>query len=154
VTGAAPRYLAIYDLASFSVLESPEYLRVAYDQSSPWTKRVTARARVQRFAGDQIYPGTHVTGRAARIALLRFRGLGRADAESIVTGMRTIYQGRPEVKQLRVLAHDSGAAGMDYLGLIEARAPLPEGFDPAAFGRAADALDLVGHYTPFPGAGP
>jgi hypothetical protein len=153
-TGAAPRYLAMYDLAAFSVLESPDYLRVAYDQSSPWTKRVTARARVQRFAGDQIYPGDRVTGRAARVALLRFRGLRPGDAETIVTGMRSLYEGRPEVKQVRVLAHDGGDAGMDYLGLVEARAPLPEGFDPGAFGRAADALDLVGAYTPFGGAGP
>jgi hypothetical protein len=148
-TGAAPRYLAMYDLASPSVMESPEYLRVAHDRSSPWTKRVTARARVQRFAGEQIHPGDRVTGRAARIALLRFRNLRPGDAEAVVAGMRATYEERPEVRQVRVLAHDAGAAGTDFLGLVEARAPLPERFDPAAFGKVADALDLVGAYTPF-----
>jgi hypothetical protein len=39
--------------------------------------------------------------------------------------------------------------GTDVIGFIEARAPLPEGFDPALFGTAADAVDLVAQYTPF-----
>src|SRR5215207_520609 len=53
----APRYLAMYDLASAKVLESPEYLRVAFDKSSPWTQRVTKRVRIYRSAGEQVYPG-------------------------------------------------------------------------------------------------
>ena len=34
-----PRYLAMYDLARQEVLETADYLRVAYERSSPWTKR-------------------------------------------------------------------------------------------------------------------
>ena len=44
ITGA-PRYLAMYDLARPEVLQSPDYLRVAAGNSSPWTKRVTSRVR-------------------------------------------------------------------------------------------------------------
>ncbi|UFN48411.1 hypothetical protein LPC08_20720 [Roseomonas sp. OT10] len=149
VSGAAPRYLAIYDLAAPEVMESPDYLRVAHERSSPWTKRVTARARVQRFAGTQVYPGDRVTGRAARIGLLRFRGLREGDADAVVAGMRDLYEGRPEVRQVRVLAQDSGTAGTDVLGVVEAAAPLPDSFDPRVFGDVAGALDLVGSYTPF-----
>ena len=41
VTATIPTYLAIYDLESERVLDSEAYLRVAGDNSSPWTKRVT-----------------------------------------------------------------------------------------------------------------
>lgn len=147
--GATPRYLAIYDLEHAAVMDSSEYLRVAHDRSSPWTKRVTARARVQRYAGEQVYPGDRITGRAAQIRLLRFRGLPSSRIGTVVEGMRTAFEGRPEVKQVRVLVHDSGPAMADVLGIVETRAPLPMGFDPAAFGQAADAVDLVGTYTAF-----
>ena len=149
VQGGTPRYMAMYDLAHESVMLSPEYLRVAHDRSSPWTRRVTARARVQRFAGEQIHPGDVVTGHAARIQVLRFRGLAAAQIGIVTSGMRATYDGRAEVKQWRVLVQDAGAAGRDVLGFVEARAPLPDSIDPAAFGTAADAMDFIGSYSSF-----
>ena len=144
-----PRYLAMYDLESFAVMESPEYLRVAFDNSSPWTKRVTARARVQRFAGHQLYPGDHVTGRAARIGIIRFRGLAQGQIGTVAAGMEAIFAGRREVIRHRVLVDPGTGQGADVIGFVEGRAPLPETFDPAAFGSAADNVDLVAGYTPF-----
>ena len=87
-TDGAPRYLAMYDLASPGVLDSPAYLKVGFDNASPWTKRVTSRVRIYRSFGFQIYPGTAITGRAARIQLLRFRALPSAARDKIVAGMR------------------------------------------------------------------
>lgn len=145
-SGGVPRYLAMYDLDHHSVMQSPEYLRVAHDNSSPWTRRVTARARVQRFAGEQVYPGNTITGPAARIQVLRFRGLGKEGIDAVTTGLRASYEGRSEVKQARVLVHENGT---DVLGFVEARAPLPDHVDLAAFGVVADALDLVGSYAAF-----
>jgi hypothetical protein len=147
--GGAPRYLAMYDIDSYAVLDTPEYHRVAYDRASPWTKRVTARARVQRFAGDQLVPGERVTGRAARIGIIRFRGLPPERIDEVVTGMATLCAGLPAVIAHRVLVDRANLPGTDVIGFIEARAPLPEGFDPALFGTAADAVDLVAQYTPF-----
>jgi hypothetical protein len=50
--------VATYDLDDVAVLESPPYLAVAHDNSSPWTKRVTAKCdRLLRFEGEQIIPG-------------------------------------------------------------------------------------------------
>lgn len=147
--GGAPRYLACYDLASAAVVDSPEYLRVSFDQATPWTKRITARARVQRFAGEQIYPGNQPGHRPARLLLLRFRGLRAADADAVVAAMRSSFEARPEVRQVRVLAHAAGMEEIDFLGLVEAHAPLPAHFDPKPFGAMADALDLIGIYTPF-----
>jgi hypothetical protein len=96
--GGTPRYLAIYDLEHASVMDSPAYLRVAHGNSSPWTKRVTARARVQRFVGEQLYPGDLVTSRSARLLVLRFRGLARGDVDAVIAGMRAAYETRPEVR--------------------------------------------------------
>ncbi|MDB5380366.1 MAG: hypothetical protein JWR00_4812 [Rubritepida sp.] len=144
--GGVPRYLAMYDLEHASVMDSPAYLRVAHENSSPWTRRVTARARVQRFAGEQVYPGHVVTGPTARVQVLRFRGLGKDGIDAVIAGMRSSYEGRPEVRQVRVLLHDNGT---DVLGFVEARAPLPDQVELAAFGIAADALDLVGSYAAF-----
>jgi hypothetical protein len=144
----APKYLAMYDLARPEVLQSPDYLRVAGENSSPWTKRVTSRVRIYRSVGAQVYPGDAVTGRCARIRLLRFRGLG-ADAQAqIVAGMRANFEILLETKQVRVFAYDTGK-GIDYLGMVEARAPIDARLDLAAFGAHADALDLVNSYAPY-----
>lgn len=147
--GGVPRYLAFYDLTSVDVMDSPDYLRVSFDQATPWTKRITARARVQRFTGEQIYPGNQLGHRPVRLLLLRFRGLRPADADAVVAAMRAGFEARPEVRQVRVLSHATGAESTDFLGLVEARLPLPAQIDPAPFGAMAEALDLIGTYTPF-----
>lgn len=149
VSGGAPRFLAMYDLTHFDVLASDAYLRVSFDNSSPWTKRVTARARVQRFAGHQYHPGDAITGRVARIGIIRFRGLAPEQIEEVISGMAATYAGRPEVIRHRVLVDPGTGKGADVIGFVEARAPLPDSFAPGAFGSAQDAVDLVAQYTPF-----
>ena len=147
--GGHPRYLAMYDLTHFGVLESDAYKRVGFDQSSPWTKRVTSRVRIYRSAGEQIHEGSGgVTKRASRIRLLRFRGLKPEDGQGIVKGIREAHEGSPEVSQVRVLAYDTGA-GIDYLGFVEARAPIVAPLDLTRLGAHADALDMVNTYAPY-----
>ncbi len=146
----APRYLAMYDLTAREVLEQPEYLRVAGESSSPWTRRVTSRVRIYRSAGTQIYPGNLLTRRAARILLVRFRRCAPDAGAAVIAGMRKNFDGLPEVLQVRVLAYDTGR-GLDYLGFVEARAPFPGRLDVTAFGAAADAIDLVNTYVPWAG---
>jgi hypothetical protein len=143
-----PKYLAIYDLEKPEVLDSPEYDRVAGDKSGPWTKRVTSRVKIYRSAGAQIYPGNQVTGRCARVKLLRFRGLAAGAQAAIVSGMRTNFETLPETIQVRVFAYDTGK-GVDFLGMVGARAPIDARLDLAAFGGHADALDLVNTYAPY-----
>jgi len=143
-----PRYLAMYDLARLEVLDSPEYLRVAFENSSPWTRRVLQRVRVYRAAGRQIYPGTAITGSAARVQLLRFRHRAPGAAEEIVRGMRATFEERPETAQVRVLAFED-ADGTDFLGFVEQRAPSACEIDPSVFGPHAAAIDLVNTYAPY-----
>ena len=50
--------VATYDLESLGVLQSAPYKAIGYENSSVWTKRVTAMAhRIMRFTGEQLVPG-------------------------------------------------------------------------------------------------
>jgi hypothetical protein len=144
-----PRYLALYDLAGPEVLETPAYRKVAYENSSPWSKRVTSRVRIYRSAGRQVLEASGVTKpNLSRLTLLRFRGL-KAEAQSqIIAGVRTNYETRAETLQARVMAYET-SAGIDYLAVIESRAPFGEGVSLQVFGAYADALDLVNTYAPY-----
>lgn len=143
-----PKYLALYDLVRPEVLDSPEYIRVAGANSSPWTRRVTSRVRIYRSLGAQVYPGEAITGRCARLSLLRFRALAAGAQPAIVAGMRANFERLPETTQVRVFAYDTGE-GVDFLGMAELRAPVARPLDLAAFGGHADALDLVNTYAPY-----
>ena len=143
-----PKYLAMYDLDASEVMDSPDYLKVAHGNSSPWTKRVTGRVRVFRYAGRQVWPGNRVTQTGARVAVLRFSGLNAEAERDLVAGLEANMAGRPEIIQARLLAHDTGQ-GIDYLAFVESRAPLGDRLDLAAFKAHANALDLVNVYAPY-----
>lgn len=143
-----PRYLAMYDLARPDVLDSPEYLKVAFANSSPWTLRVLQRVRVYRAAGRQIYPGTAITATSARVQLLRLRNRPASAAEEVVAGMRFNFEARPETVQVRVLAFEERGT-TDFLGFVEQRAPSGSSLDLNAFGTHAAAIDLVNTYAPY-----
>jgi hypothetical protein len=147
-TSGSRGYLAVYDTVDAGVFDTEEYLRVSFDRSSPWTKRVTSRARIYRSAGAQIYPGDALTVRAARLYLLRFSGLPADAGDTIVAGMRANYEQRAATLQVRVFAYPT-AHGVDFLGMAETRAPIDETLDLRPFGRYADAIDLVNTYVPY-----
>lgn len=141
-----PRYMAMYDLKSPAVLDSPEYLAVSLGNLSPWSKRITSRVRVYRSGGRQVYPGNGITGNAPRALLLRFSALPAAAEATIVAGVRASFESRPETVQARVFAYDTGSA-FDFLALVEARAPLRDPFASQAFGDCRNALDMVNEYA-------
>ena len=63
--------LALYDLDSVGVLQSTPYRAIGGVNSSPWTKRVTARTkRLLRFEGEQIIPGEALAPDGAAAVLL------------------------------------------------------------------------------------
>jgi hypothetical protein len=147
VSAATPKYLAMYDLESESVLESDAYRRVAGENSSPWTRRVTGKTKVYRSVGKQIYPGNAITLRSARATILRFRDCDASSSESIVAGLRTSFERRASTLQLRVFAYHTGAK-VDFVGFVSSAAPDPLDIDPKAFGEHAKALDLFNTYAP------
>jgi hypothetical protein len=63
--------IATYDLAALAVLQSPAYRAIAYENLSPWSKRVVGRCeRLLRFEGEQTLPGNAVAPQAPRALLL------------------------------------------------------------------------------------
>ena len=142
----APRYLAMYDMNNAAVLDTEGYLRVSFDRSSPWTKRVTGRVKVYRSAGSQVYPGTAITTGAPRALLLRFRNVPRNAESTIIAGVRSNFESQPETVQARVFAYDTGKA-FDYLCFIEARAAFTAPIDTTHFGDYRNALDMSNEYA-------
>jgi hypothetical protein len=58
--------LAIYDLQSIEVLQSPQYLQIGYLNPSPWTRRLMPKCmRLLRFVGEQVRPGNVLAPEAA-----------------------------------------------------------------------------------------
>lgn len=147
--GGHPKYLAMYDLESHAVMTSPAYVRVGYENASPWTKRVTGRVSPWRATGDQIWPGDRLTRGGAAVLLVRFRKLAVSSGPEMIEGARRAFEGRPETLQLRVLAHETGEGMADFLFFVEQRVPVAHGIDPGVFGRHADNVDLVNGYSPY-----
>ena len=53
--------IATYELQSPAVLQSPEYLAIAHDNLSPWSRRMVGRCqRICRFEAEQISPGNEL----------------------------------------------------------------------------------------------
>ena len=140
-----PRYLAMYDLESYDVLQSPAYKKVGYDQASPWTKRVTGRVKVTRYAGHQLVPGGGVTKPSARVQLLRFKGVAEAAASDLAAVVARANGAADRIIQSRVLVNETG----ELLVFTELRAPLPSAIDVAALGAFATGLDLVNTYASY-----
>lgn len=147
VTTATPTYLAIYDLKNEQVLDSEAYIRVAGENSSPWTKRVTGRTNVYRSIGNQIYPGNAITIRSARVTIVRFRGIEASAADSVVASLKKAFEGRASTLQLRVFAYHVGGK-VDFIGFVSSSVPDDVAVDAAAFGDHAKAIDLFNTYAP------
>ena len=63
--------IATYDLDSVKVLQGTEYKNIAYQNLSPWSKRVTGMCdRILRFEGTQIFPGNQVASTKANAILM------------------------------------------------------------------------------------
>lgn len=148
-SGGHPKYLAMYDLESHAVMSSPGYLAVGFENASPWTRRVTSRVRPWRSTGDQIWPGNRLTRGGASVLLMRFRGLERGVGPSIIDAARRVFEERPETLQARVLAHDAGKAGIDFMVFVEQRWPVSSGLDMAPFARHSDHIDLLSSFAPY-----
>ncbi len=64
-------HVATYDLDSPEILRSAPYMKVAGDNQSVWTKRVTAMCgRIMRFEGEQLVPGNQAAPDGANALLV------------------------------------------------------------------------------------
>ncbi len=136
------RYLALYDLASVAVLDTPAYLARAGVNFTPWSKRVVARCRIDRVAAVQAFPGEHLTVPGARLLHMRLTGSAAA-AERFVRGC---LAGRPAVQQIRGFA-DTASARLDVL--VSGAGDLAALVEPAAAQEAGVALVGIETYLPY-----
>jgi hypothetical protein len=146
-TGAAPKYLAMYDLSAESVLDTDAYRNVAGANSSPWTRRVTGRTKVYRSVGSQIFPGNAITLRSARATIVRFRALDESDGQAVVEAMRETFEQRSSTLQVRVFAYHVGGK-VDFLGFVSSSVPDDFEIRGGIFGKLAGAIDLFNIYAP------
>jgi len=95
-----PRWLALYDLESLRALETPEYMAVAGERSTPWTKRVLGFVKgYRRVAAEQVEPGHAIAAEGAeRLVVARFDRMEEADS----------LRGAAGLVQLRVFADAEG----------------------------------------------
>ena len=145
-----PRYVAMYDLRDIGVLTEPGYRALSGNNFSPWSKRVLNRVRGQyRASGDQIYPGTGVTGEFCRMLLIRLRRLPASAEATIIERARAGFEGRSEIKQVRVL-RNSENKDLDHLVMVESMTQFaPGAVGPSMFGDLAGSIDMINEYSPY-----
>lgn len=144
-----PKYAAFYDLDEADVLETDTYRAATWEHFSPWSKRILAQVRgLYRASGDQIYPGTALTGTMGRLTLIRFRSVPDSENSLILKGVLANYERRPETTQTRLFRSNYDNQ-IDFIAMIESRVPFADAsIDLSRFGDAAPRIDLVNEYVP------
>ena len=146
--GDGPAYMALYDLDTMAVLDTPAYQAVYGVNFSPWTKRVTSRVNPVRLAGDQIYPGQAITGVCARLVLVRLRDVTDADMKEVIQSLEGFVNRNEACSQLRVYSCDQGQR-KDGLVLAEFKGPDTTSLTHQNFGQIASKIDLFAAYRPY-----
>jgi hypothetical protein len=148
-----PRYAALYDLRTHGVLKEPGYMALSGTKFSPWSKRILPRVHGQtRHEGPQVYPGNALyggRGKPARLALLRFRGMAPEAEGAVIAALRRVFDGRPEILQLRVWRSDYHG-DFAFVAGVEGDSTLTlAGLDLSGLGEHRRFLDLANVYTPY-----
>jgi hypothetical protein len=148
-----PRYLAFYDLRSAGVLDGPDYRAFTGKNLGPWSRRILARVLGEyRAVGTLVYPSDAVSvskPERAYMTLLRLVGVRKGGEAEIVAGLRQRFEGRSEVRQLRVFRSED-TRGREYLGVLELSQPLSDlDLDVADLGRRAGTLRLLNTYAAY-----
>lgn len=145
-----PRWLAIYDLASLAVLQTPEYLAVSGGNGTPWSKRVLPRTiGRQRVIAEQLAPGNAVLADSAGIArmlVLRYpQGNPRGAA-----ALQQVWATQAGCVSARVFGDAAGAVWLlaAFAGQI-ALADLAPLINTGPFDAGAGAADLVNLYMAY-----
>lgn len=147
-----PKYVALYDLTTIDVLQSPEYAQAAGDGVSPWTHRVRTKMKGRyRFTGTQVAPGganMGDSGAIIRLMLLRFRNITPNEEPVILAGMKKNFDNMDGVSQWRFFR--GVETKTDYFGAIEfSSAAENVTLAKGSFGEVIRKLDLINTYVPY-----
>ncbi len=101
-----PKWLATYFLRDVGVLHEPAYVKVGYDNASPWTKRVTSRTIGRlRVVGERIgaAPRTWFEPSAtSRLLAARYPVAQGSEEDALVTALEQIAADMKEKPSLRL----------------------------------------------------
>ena len=147
-----PKYVALYDLTTVDVLQSPEYKEAAGDGVSPWTHRVRTKMKGRyRFTGVQVTPGganLGDQGAVIRLMLLRFRHVKPQEEGVILEGMKKNFDHMDGVSQWRFFRGTETPD--DYFGAIEfSSAAENVQLAKGSFGDVIKKLDSINTYVPY-----
>jgi hypothetical protein len=110
-----PRWLALYDLTSTAVLETPDYLAVSGPRSTPWSRRILPRMLGrERIVARQVGPGHRPITEApiARLVLAKYPAVAPTAEtslfESVAAGFAALG-GPAQTRAFRPLAGEADA---------------------------------------------
>lgn len=147
--GDGPRYAAIYDLTGLDVLEGKAYLAVSGANFSPWTKRVTSRARPTRLTATQVGSQT-ITGPCSRLLLLKIKAAAPDDPSRVAAGLKASFGSEPGFLQARVFAGVEPKPDF-ILAIVEFSGNHVPALQVEAFGDCGRHIETAATYRPYRG---
>ena len=142
--------VALYDLDSLGVLQSPAYRAIAGDNLSPWSKRVTAQCRrLLRFEGEQILPGDAIAPAEAQGLLV----VGMTPPAAVETEFNAWYDTEHVPALARVPGvlcarrfRNAGGGDPRYVALYHLTGP--QVIESADWKRASESTPMPAHIRP------
>jgi hypothetical protein len=142
--------VALYDLDSLAVLQSPAYRAIAGDNLSAWSKRVTAQCRrLLRFEGEQILPGDALAPAEAGGLLV----VGMTPPAVVETEFNAWYDTEHVPALARVPGvlcarrfRNAGAGDPRYIALYHLTGP--QVIESAEWKRASESTPMPAHIRP------
>lgn len=122
-----PRWVALYDMASVAALDTPEYLAVSGDRSTPWSRRILPAAiGRRRIVAEQIHPGDALAPKVGDVSRLVVAHFPRPAEDAVDTLRKTAEEVSCNLRLFRDI--DGGlwsiAAFPHPVTLDEAAAPM------------------------------
>ena len=147
-----PRWLALYDLASPTALDSDAYRAVSGANSTPWSKRMLPRTFGRmRIVAEQIAPGEAMSlppGEVSRLLLARYGTPAAAERDRFVDALTAAAAAIRGLKQLRLF--HSGGEHEAVWAIAALGAPVAVDALRTSFGEVAGVgADLFNLYVPY-----
>ncbi|ROZ52893.1 hypothetical protein EEB12_29100 [Rhodococcus sp. WS1] len=150
-----PRFLNLYDLDDLSVLQSPSYIAISGDNSSPWSKRISSGATHRwRFTGLCIASWTNrentdTTNSVGELLLVRWRGVTTRSDEVLSATFQEGLRGQAGIARTRIFVSDNTDGSVDYAGIAESTTSFdPPLSDPDIYSTTLHSCDFTGLFAP------
>jgi len=146
-----PRLMALYDLDSLQVLESPAYQAIVGDNYTPWSKRVIGKVRGwMRSEAELVGTSPRQTGAAGaplRLLMVSYRGVQENDIRPLAEKLQAYQADNSEILQARLFRATNNTDGRLY-ALIELSVPRSlTDFEWSNLTPSSGSVDIANIYT-------